>query len=187
MAIFDNLGGGSKPNVFYTDETDKVQIRTKDGNVHNWKDGNLKNLYLFKDGVVNTEIVGNFSANNYKRDTGNGTGAPTLTIGTTTMTYVSTAAEGSGYAINPLDLTNKEKIVIVFRTISGTSSSKNLNVGFISEFANRYTFARSISITTTGSNVQYEINISDITGLYYLMFNFVGSGITAEIEQIYLL
>lgn len=57
MAIFDNLGGGSKPNVFYTDELDKVQIRTKDGNVHDWKDGGLQATYIYNQGVINTDVV----------------------------------------------------------------------------------------------------------------------------------
>ena len=95
MSIRDNLKSVS--NVRYNDDTDTVQIKTKDGVLHDWEKANLLwDGYLYKNGKQYEDITGGWVCTKYQVFNSNYTdesiGASVMyaSVGKTSTPYVLT-------------------------------------------------------------------------------------------------
>ena len=183
----DNLtpgGSGGDSTMRYVEETDYIQCLVG-GVWMNYQKAGFKKTYLFVDGDECTDITGGYDTNNYKRDNANGTAAPTKTITDGLMTFTAKGVEGSGFANNAIDLTNFTKLVVVFDNVT-LASSGHVMVGFVETFATRYTFETSQTVSASASNLTVEVNVSELSGSHFLIFNLLKSGTVCSIEEIYL-
>ena len=176
MSILDNLAKGTS-NVIYNDDHDVVQIKTKDGVLHDWKQGGLQWKYIFKDGVIDTDIA-TLVEFGFEGTRGSiEIGESVISI-TTTGAYNNGRRQGVRTGI-PIDITNISKISMDFVLDEAAIHS------FISLTTNTttdpYTKSSLKVFNDTDSNGTLEYDVSNITGLYYINFGIV-NGFTEEKE-----
>lgn len=169
-----NMNKNTTGQMRYNSETDMVEIYHND-NWNNWKSGDIQSDKLYFYGNENTELTGGWTPYAYKTSSSSSAvSAPTVTKKEKYMKLSKTVSGsnwlfGSVFTENAIDLTDYEmlklKVIGVQGANGGTSGSISLNI--TSTKSNSYSVTKSLSITSDG---EYAIDISSLTGNYYVCF-----------------
>ena len=203
-AVGDAIAGIDTPvngiNMYYDPETDMKYLKNQDGEWEFVEYGGLLRKYLYNSGDECTEVVGGWTAYNYRwsQATSQNGGTPILTQTQTAMTVGTKTqyAMGSVFTNNVIDLTKYSKFKIDFDTNSPSSntsaaSSNSFVVSITKEKNDLYEpekyILSHISVAHTGVE---ELDISDLSGTYYVALqitnNLSSSLYQADINQIWL-
>lgn len=136
--------------------------------------------YLYNNGTHNTSLTGGFTTTAMKMSSSAAnTGAPTVTFGTSTMVITHTKAGsitsglykgGLARTKSKIDCSNYNKLIVV-GTISGIASG-SANVSMWSSMGTYQSDNRVKYQTLSNGDVSISMDISDLTGSYYIGFGF---------------
>lgn len=168
-----NAVTSTKGNIDYDIPTDWVQLKGEDGEWHNWKTGNLKTLYIFKDGEVDFDITGGIGEYATRLEGGYPVVAGCLNF-KIIDDYISinNTTTNSSSTVRPalsIDITNYNKMYILFKFIDSLGGD-GLYIGVTTSAENNYeadAYTLINSSVTSDTAVVYEVDISQLTGYYY--------------------
>ena len=170
----------SNLNMRWNPETDYIQI-LKDGEWVNYEKAGLLRKYLYFNGDTKDEITGGYSASGWKIGGVNASN-PTFNSNNVELNTSGTEKVEVMATVNMIYLTDKSKIHFSIHTTSGAngifyglSTSKT-----ISDFAN---LKKTGSIT--GTYQDYTIDVSSISGSYYIWAFVYGTSGTGYINEIW--
>lgn len=186
---------GDAATIIYNPETDMIQILGSDGAWYDWKSGGLKNVYLYKDGDFDYDLLTTIST------TGSDGDYNSIAFNDTHISYsakVTSTWHSYGWiGKEAIDVTQFNSMKIEY-SISSTKAIEdyNVRVGLSTSNDNDYTsvyIAESIllEIGKTSSSGIATINTSTLSGLLYLTSDFrmsvsEGLTITLNISKIWL-
>lgn len=154
-------------NMRYDNDNDMVQVFVN-GVWEDWKQGGFVWNYIFKDGVVDTEVstLGVFGFN------GN-SGSSNITDEGIIIKVCAVSGNGrrQGVCTELIDLTNVEKICMDF---SVSKAGMHYFISLTTKTGiDPYSGNSLLSMGNTEANGTIEYNVSNITGSYYINFGIV--------------
>ena len=118
-------------------------------------------VYLFKDGVFSD--IGGWSAGS-------------VTSGNIVVTDVTSAA--NHYSTKPVDLTDFSRLSVTMAYTADTSQTSYVGISADQSVS----FAASINLDKTGETITYDIDLTSVTGSYYIVLDInQGSGSTSYV------
>ena len=131
-------------------------------------------IWIYKEGVINTELTGGFERYAYKvSGSGSDSVKPTVTVGENSITITSNNDDAGIYSpLNKIDLTNINSIKIDATSVSYGSSGSYIHLAVVSERKNSYTTISHTLITDIGISA---LDVSSITGEYYILIGMNGN------------
>ena len=134
---------------------------------------------IYKDGVINKNVVGLLSAYAFRNSSWIGAGANSPSISNSGSTLImespSNVSEGgSVFSENKINLSKFSKLK--FTGLFSVPTSATVIIGFTSDKNDNFAFVKSLELSTNSVSSSYEIDISDITGSYYFAVFLYHSG-----------
>lgn len=171
---FNGSGGGGDGSVRYDAETDMVQIKDTNGNWHDWKTGNLKTLYLLKNGEVDLDLTGGITtfATRYEGSSYSADTSAVVFEFRDDYIYINANTTNKTATVRPnlpVDVTNYTKMYVEFKFITQITNG-DTRIGMTNSIENNYPLS-ALTLVPVGTKsdipIVYEVNISALTGIYY--------------------
>lgn len=175
-AVGDKIAGISTPinsiNMYYDPTTDIKYLKNQDGEWVKDGYGGLLNVYLYKNGEVNSDLIGTFKLSS-KMSSNN---TITFNASTIDIQYKTTSnvwVVGGFETEKTFDVTNINRIAITYNITSTASLGCDIRVGLCStnnvDYNTEYATESIMLVAgkTTASGTVY-IDTSSLSGYYYL-------------------